>query len=206
MSTVEDLTETEAQPSKGKGKKIILVAALAIGLFVGGGFAGAALADPTTSDEYKELLEMSGAIEDTRDSYRDQLSAMTSKYNTLSGGLDEREKALAGRESAVGEKETEVSEAEEAVATREKAVGSAEAEAEANTISDGTWTVGEDIKAGTYRTTSAVSSRCYWGIYRSGSNGSDIIDNDIPNGGRPTVTLSKGQDFKSSNCGDWQKK
>lgn len=206
MNTLESPVLPETEPKKGSAKKAILVSVLAIALFIGGGFAGAAMADPTKSDEYVELAGFSDAFEESRDSYKEQLSALSAKHETLTSQLEEREGALEARESAVGDKETEVSEAETAVKNRETAVGTAEAEAEANSISDGTWTVGEDIKAGTYRTASAVSSRCYWGIYRSGSNGSDIIDNDIPKGGRPTVTLSKGQDFKSSNCGDWQKK
>jgi hypothetical protein len=72
-------------------------------------------------------------------------------------------------------------------------------------IKDGTWVVGSDIGTGTYKVTAAVTSRCYWEIDRSGTNGSDIIDNDIPGGGLPQVTLSVGQDFKSSNCGTWTK-
>lgn len=73
------------------------------------------------------------------------------------------------------------------------------------TIDDGTWTVGVDVKPGVYRTAEAVSSDCYWGIYRSGTNGEDIIANDIPGGGRPQVTLKSGQDFNSSRCGQWVK-
>jgi hypothetical protein len=46
-----------------------------------------------------------------------------------------------------------------------------------------------------------VSSDCYWEITRSGTNGSDIIENDIPGGGLPTVRLSEGQDFTNSRCG-----
>jgi len=38
-----------------------------------------------------------------------------------------------------------------------------------------------------------------------GTNGSKIIENDIPGGGRPVVTLSPGQDFNSTRCGKWEK-
>lgn len=80
------------------------------------------------------------------------------------------------------------------------------AKAPAPTIEDGTWTVGTDFPAGTYRTTENVSGSCYWAIFRSGgSSVSDIIANDLPGGGRPRVTLKKGQDFKSSRCGTWRK-
>ena len=72
-------------------------------------------------------------------------------------------------------------------------------------ITQGTWTVGVDIPAGTYRS-SGVTSMCYWAITKTGSNGSDIIANDLPSGGRPQVTLKKGQDFETSEeCGVWTK-
>ena len=71
-----------------------------------------------------------------------------------------------------------------------------------SSISDGVWEVGTDIRAGKYRTDDLVSN-CYWAIYRGGSNGEDIIANDNVSGGRPSVTLKRGQEFKSSRCGDW---
>lgn len=71
-------------------------------------------------------------------------------------------------------------------------------------IEEGTWTVGEDFPAGTYKLQTAVTSTCYWGIYKSGTNQGTIIENDIVTGGRPTVTLKRGQDFESS-CGTWVK-
>jgi len=72
-------------------------------------------------------------------------------------------------------------------------------------IKEGTWTVGRDIEPGTYTTTNEVAGECYWSITKSGTNGSDIIENDIVKGGKPTVTLSEGQDFKTSRCGGWTK-
>lgn len=72
------------------------------------------------------------------------------------------------------------------------------------TIEEGTWTVGDDFPAGTYKLQTAATSMCYWGIYKSGTNQANIIDNDIVTGGRPTVTLKRGQDFKS-DCGTWIK-
>ena len=70
-------------------------------------------------------------------------------------------------------------------------------------IEEGTWTVGVDIPAGTYRTVGA-SSTCYWGIYKSGTNQSAIIKN-ANGGGNLTVTLSQGQDFTTERCGTWGK-
>jgi hypothetical protein len=75
----------------------------------------------------------------------------------------------------------------------------------APTIEDGVWTVGTDFPAGKYRVKENVQDTCYWEITKSGTNGSSIVENDIVTGGRPTVTLRKGQDFKSQDCGIWVK-
>lgn len=81
----------------------------------------------------------------------------------------------------------------------------APAPASSNMIEEGTWAVGEDVKPGTYRTTTTIASGdgCYWEITKSGSNGRDIIANDNVTGGRPTVTLAKEQEFKTQGCGNW---
>src|SRR5699024_2255065 len=87
------------------------------------------------------------------------------------------------------------------VAAREAAVDAVVNAIVATPIENGTWTGVGDVEPGTYRTAEAVSSQCYCCIYRRRSNGSDIIDNDIVDGGFPTVTLSAGQDFENSGCG-----
>lgn len=61
------------------------------------------------------------------------------------------------------------------------------------------------MSPGTYKVTEPVTDLCYWGIYKSGTNKSVIINNDLPSGGRPTVVLKKGQDFETTGCGTWQK-
>lgn len=73
--------------------------------------------------------------------------------------------------------------------------------------------VGEDVPAGTYRTVFDVNSgeslgltgECYW-KKSTDAEGQDIIANDIVEGGRPQVTLKKGQWFVSQDCGEWHKK
>lgn len=72
-------------------------------------------------------------------------------------------------------------------------------------IDDGVWTVGEDVPAGTYKVTAKVTGGCYWKISTSGSNGRDIVDNALPKGGLPRVTLAAGQDFETKRCGTWRK-
>lgn len=73
-------------------------------------------------------------------------------------------------------------------------------------IEEGDWVVGEDIAPGTYKTATTVNGFCYWGIYKAGSNKSNIIDNGVATGGRPSVTLKKGQEFTNQGCGTFVKK
>lgn len=66
--------------------------------------------------------------------------------------------------------------------------------------------VGEDVVAGTYRVVVPLEreNSCYW-MKSSDPEGQNIIDNDLPAGGRPQVTLKKGQWFTTQDCGVWAK-
>lgn len=187
--------------NKGKGPARVTwywAAGGAVLLLVGGMVIGAALPDPTKSKEYL-------ALQSQKDGVSADLAKLQSRYNTLNSSISGRETTISTKESAVTVRESAVKAAEDNVKKREEAVTAAEKTKAANTVREGTWTVGTDIEPGTYRTTSDVTGSCYWGIYRTGSNGADIVDNDIVTGGRPSVTLSAGQDFKSSRCGSWLK-
>lgn len=178
--------------------------AAAVVLFGAGSWAGSAGADPTTSEQYVALQSELSGIVDERDATQQRLEEVSAEYDTLSGEIEEREQAAADQEAALDQRSGALDETEAALEEREKAVGTAEKEKAANTVTNGTWTVGLDIAPGTYRIDEPVTSDCYWAILRTGSNG-DIVENDIPGGGRPSVTLSKGQDFNSSRCGSWTK-
>ena len=108
----------------------------------------------------------------------DPSAAKEAELDKIAADLDE----IAAGQGKVNE---ELAAWEAELAAREQAVGTAEAEAASNTITDGTWTVGVDITPGTYRSNGA-SADCYWAITATGSNGADIIKNDLPGGGRPT--------------------
>ncbi|GAB3262787.1 hypothetical protein [Arthrobacter pigmenti] len=209
-------TETPADPpSNGRRRQPLWIAAAVVAglaLLGGGAAAGNAAVDPTSSEAYVALEESAAAVKGERDAALSDLKELQKEYDTLASGIGERESDVAQREVDVTKAEGELEEAqaklEKAQAKlkeREKAVAGAEAEKAKNTISEGTWTVGVDVEPGTYRTTDNVRSSCYWGIYVSGTNSEDIVSNDIPGGGRPTVTLSEGQDFTSSRCGSWAK-
>jgi hypothetical protein len=65
--------------------------------------------------------------------------------------------------------------------------------------------VGSDIPAGTYRVDAGVAgANCYWQKSKD-AEGSRIIDNGLPQGGRPQVTLAKGTWFTSERCGRWER-
>jgi hypothetical protein len=118
---------------------------------------------------------------------------------------DQLAKSEADSTAQLAARETAVKKAEDAVKARETAVGGAEVAAAANTIKEGTWTVGKDIAPGTYRTSKELISSCYWAITATGSNGRDIIENDNVKGGFPQVVLAEGQTFESDRCGTWTK-
>lgn len=199
----------EAQPAGVKAKpgrkRRILAAVAVLGLLAGATAVGTTLPDPKSSDAYAALAGEKASVESERDSAKSSYESMKSKYDTLESGIAAREAKVTARETDVGKADAAVKTAEAEVKKREEAVTGAEKTKAANTVGDGTWTVGTDIAPGTYRATADVGSSCYWGIYATGSNGSNIIDNDLPGGGRPSVALSGGQDFKSSRCGTWEK-
>lgn len=69
------------------------------------------------------------------------------------------------------------------------------------TIQDGySVVVGSDVPAGKYEAHS-TSGECYWEIDKHAT--SDIVDNDLGKQGHLVVTLKRGEDFSSSDCGDW---
>ena len=194
-----------APAGKPSRKKRTLLAAAAVALLAGGVAFGTVLPDPKSSDAYTALADEKATVEIERDAALSSYASVKGKYDSLQGGISARESKVSTREAEVGKADAAVKAAEAAVKAREEAVTGAEKTKAANTIGDGTWTVGTDIEPGTYRAAAAVGSTCYWGIYRSGSNGGDIIENDIPGGGHPVVTLSTGQDFNSTRCGKWEK-
>ncbi len=137
--------------------------------------------DPTDSDEYQALQ---GELEDA-ETRINPLRQDVGRANTAALEVEEEAERLLDS----------LSQREQEVAAREAAVTVVEQQIEATSIEQSTWTVGRDTEPGTYRTSTAVFGQCYWGIYRAGTNGGDIIDNDIVTGGFPTVQLSEGQEF-----------
>jgi hypothetical protein len=71
---------------------------------------------------------------------------------------------------------------------------------------EGEYLVGEDIKAGTYKTTGPDGEfGCYWERAKdaSGEFDSIIANNNLEGPGR--VTLHKGEYFKTNRCAEWKR-
>jgi hypothetical protein len=173
--------------------------ALAFGLAVGVSLGVTALkSDPTHSEPYRGLQAQADGLESEIQDLEGRLQRAESRVTTAEAEASQAVAAADNRQAALDEREA-------AVADREAAVAATEQRIAETSIPQGIWTVGLDIEPGTYRTAEPLLDDCYWGIYRSGTNGDDIIENDIPTGGYPTVTLSVGQDFENNGCGTFVK-
>ena len=173
-------------------RRWVPVAALGLGLALGGLVGAlAATSDPTASAEYQAL--------------RDELQVEVDAAERSNARLLARAQRAEGELPALERRAAELDNREATVAARESAVSAVEQRIAATSIGEGIWTVGVDVEPGTYRTAEPLTGYCYWAILRSGTNGSDIVDNDGPEGGVPTVTLSEGQDFENSGCGTFVK-
>jgi hypothetical protein len=73
-------------------------------------------------------------------------------------------------------------------------------------ITDGTWRVGDEVKAGTYTATVPDGELCSWERLRGFTGGDDLIDIGVGNGGeRMRVTIKKTDaGFKTQGCGPWK--
>lgn len=79
----------------------------------------------------------------------------------------------------------------------------------ATTIDPGTYVVGKDVQAGSYRTTGPSDSslpNCYWARLKDTSgDATAVIANGLP-GGPTTVTISKSDGaFQTMGCATWKK-
>jgi outer membrane murein-binding lipoprotein Lpp len=189
------VTHDEPAPQRKQGSRWVpVVTALATGLLVGSAVTGGvvvATTDPSQSPEYQALAKDESAARDEVARLAEEVAMATEQARTA--------------RSEAAEQQSLLDEQERQLAEREAAVAAVEQRIVSTSIGQGVWTVGRDVEPGTYRTAEAVTGDCYWGIYTSGTNGDDIVENDIVTGGFPTVTLSVGQDFENNRCGTFIK-
>ena len=219
MSTTESVsTEADATPNtqkippspaatapKGPRRRLsrTAIAILTVSIIAIGGWVAFAivLGDNNNWNAAYQRVAASLQDEEARSaSLEGDLTAMTAERDDLQNEA----LTMSSREAAVEDAEAELETREADVAEREKAVDEKEAYIQETSLSDGSYTVGVSMKAGTYRTQSGSSS-CYWAIYRSGTNYDDIVNNDFGSTGVLTVSVSNGQDFETESCGTWKK-
>lgn len=196
------------KPTKPIGRKFLAGIAAIAGLIVGAS-ASAIYAEGVTIPKWEARVE---AVTVERDDARaaqkaaaDRNEAMRGRADVANDRAEAAEAKLTEAQEGMAEREAAVKEAEGKIVGREAAVAKTEDAIAASSITEGTWTVGRDIAAGSYVTKDLVVDSCYWSITRGGSNGGDIVENDNVSGGRPTVSLSNGQVFTTERCGSWVK-
>ncbi len=132
----------------------------------------------------------------------DEYNGIADEYNDAKDAISEADTVKAGIKDLNSQHDELQKKVDAKKAELQSLTGQVD-QAKKNSISDGVWQVGKDIDAGTYRATSEVGSHCYWSVTVSGSD--DIVQNDIPGGGYPQVTVSDGQQLKLMDCGTFAK-
>jgi pyruvate/2-oxoglutarate dehydrogenase complex dihydrolipoamide acyltransferase (E2) component len=168
---------------------------LVIGLAIG---VPAGHSDPTTSAQYRALQQRLGTSQT-------EAAKLQTDMGDIEASAQAAQESAQAAQAAASASQAANAEQAAAIASQQAALSAAQQQIAANSIGEGTWTVGSNVAPGSYRTSAAVSGQCYWEITKSGTNGDVIIQNDIVSGGFPTVRLSVGQDFKNEGCGTFVK-
>lgn len=76
-------------------------------------------------------------------------------------------------------------------------------------VTDGTYLVGKDIPAGTYRTLGvapdSTTELCIWELAKDDSGGYDAFIDSRSGTGPDRITLKAGQVFRTDGCRPWTK-
>jgi uncharacterized protein YoxC len=128
---------------------------------------------------------------------------LETKYRARKAALDARTKSLDARSRALDARSKRLNQ-------RAAAVSQAETSYAADTIpGDGTYVVGVDITAGTYRTSGPAAGNdlfCYWARLSSTDGSFDAIITNGNTAGPTTVTIAASDKaFEVSGCADWHK-
>lgn len=168
----------------------------AVALAVG----GATYAASVHSSAVKEAAETIEADNADYSKLIDEYNKLVDKYNSLSDDYDTATKTIDKADGMKADIKKMEGTRDNLQAQIESLTGRVD-NAKRTSASDGVWQVGKDIDAGTYRANNSVTDRCYWEV----SVGDDIVQNDMPGGGYPQVTVSDGQQLKLQNCGTFTK-
>lgn len=190
-----------------KDVKVAFALVLAVGIVLGVGVASVGQVKPTETAEYQALaskqkltLEEVAQNQNTVDSLNEQLADRDADISSL----EDKNQKLAASQEKVTKDAAAVKKAQKAVAARERAVSSTEAAVKANQFEDGTYQVGSDIQAGTYKADPGGS--CYWARLRDLTGGANsILANGLPSGPTLVTILPSDTAFESDGCGTWTK-
>ncbi|MDA8371796.1 MAG: OmpH family outer membrane protein [Nocardiopsaceae bacterium] len=168
-------------------------------LLLGGSLGYLLHPGPTASDEYVSVVEERDAYSQQAEAELERADALEEELQPLkdqAAEFDEREDDLNDRENDLDGREEDLDEREEEISETETSI-------EENTFpGNGTYVVGEDIKAGTYRSDGTDS--CYWARLSSTDGGFDSIITNSLGSGAQVVTIHAGDAaFETSRCGEW---
>ena len=173
-----------------------IAAVCAVSLAVG----AATYAASVHSAAVKEAAETIEADNADYSKLIDEYNKLVDKYNSLSDDYDTASETIDKADGMKADIKKMEATRDNLQAQIESLTGQVD-NAKRTSASDGVWQVGKDIDAGTYRANDSVTDRCYWEV----SVGDDIVQNDMPGGGYPQVTVSDGQQLKLQNCGTFTK-
>ena len=166
----------------GRKALVITVATAVVALVVGLGIGRASA--PEQTDAAKSRLATSEATAENLRAENKILSKQRDEASERASDLEDRAKDLKQREAEVA---------------------AAEKSLEARTVEgDGTYIVGQDVKAGVYKTSGPNDDydSCYYAVHPSPSKPSDFVTNGNISG-TGVVSLSNGQMFESKRCDSW---
>ena len=220
MTRPPTVETTPAKPRTARRTWLVAVGTAVLALTLGV-FLGMRAADATKSPEYRaqgeklattesKLAFAEAALGDARESQADAEDSATDaadKLATFQGQLAHRKDVLRKREDDLKKRRADLDDREarldkkaENLAEREKDVTEAEELLAVTTVpGGGTYEVGADIEAGSYR--SPGKRGCHYSVYGD-AEGKDVLL-DKTTAGSASVSLRAGTRFVTRGCAEW---
>lgn len=204
-----------AEPDTRKSRLWRWVVSFVVIFLVGAGTGAGIAGNQLPADDNLKVQARLTELAQLRDTAKDQAADTEQELTERAEQLDIREQqieqdaaALDERETGLDRREKSLDKRESGLKKREKSLRAEERRIAANTVSgDGVFVVGEDIKAGTYKTTGPAAGgigACYY-AFKSGTGAdANIIDNNLVQG-PATVTIRAGQIFETRSCSKWKR-
>ncbi|MPY96828.1 MAG: hypothetical protein GEU97_02310 [Actinophytocola sp.] len=182
-----------------------------VGAGVGAGIAGNQLPaddNPTVQARLTELAQLRNTAKERTADTEQELAERAEQLDAREQQIEQDAAALDAREADHDRRGKLLDKRESGLKKRENSLRAEERRIAANTVAgDGVFVVGEDIKAGTYKTTGPAAGgigSCYY-AFKSGTGAdADIIDNNLVQG-PATVTVRAGQIFETTSCSKWKR-